>query len=30
TFRDTPYIDEIEVSLSMEIVKTFSLEKYKG
>lgn len=30
TFKDTPYIDEIEVNLSMEIVKTFSLEKYKG
>ncbi|WP_424632740.1 DUF792 family protein [Borreliella lusitaniae] len=30
TFKDTPYIDEIEVSLSIEIVKTFSLEKYKG
>ncbi|WP_417861693.1 DUF792 family protein [Borreliella andersonii] len=30
TFKDTPFIDEIEVSLSMEIVKTFSLEKYKG
>ncbi|WP_327785819.1 DUF792 family protein [Borreliella valaisiana] len=23
-------MDEIEVNLSMEIVKTFSLEKYKG
>ncbi|MCD2309315.1 hypothetical protein CV667_05115 [Borreliella burgdorferi] len=30
TFKDTPFIDEIEVSLSMEIVKTFTLEKYKG
>ncbi|PRR14660.1 MULTISPECIES: DUF792 family protein [Borreliella] len=30
TFKDTPFIDEIEVSLSMEIIKTFTLEKYKG
>uniref|UniRef100_UPI003B20C7DC DUF792 family protein n=1 Tax=Borreliella burgdorferi TaxID=139 RepID=UPI003B20C7DC len=30
TFKNTPFIDEIEVSLSMEIVKTFTLEKYKG
>ncbi|WP_418457479.1 DUF792 family protein [Borreliella andersonii] len=30
SFKDTPWIDEVEVSLSMEIVKTFALEKYKG
>ncbi|WP_215540061.1 DUF792 family protein [Borreliella bavariensis] len=30
TFKDTPFIDEVEVSLSMEIVKTFAPEKYKG
>ncbi|WP_425337199.1 DUF792 family protein [Borreliella tanukii] len=30
TFKDTPFIDEVEVSLSIEIVKTFKLEKYKG
>ncbi|MBB6213867.1 DUF792 family protein (plasmid) [Borreliella californiensis] len=30
SFKDTPFIDEIEISLSMEIVKTFALEKYKG
>ncbi|WP_418909555.1 DUF792 family protein (plasmid) [Borreliella sinica] len=30
TFKDTPFIDEVEVSLSIEIVKTFTLEKYKG
>ncbi|WP_418906416.1 DUF792 family protein (plasmid) [Borreliella tanukii] len=30
SFKDTPFIDEVEVSLSMEVVKTFTLEKYKG
>ncbi|WP_418905259.1 DUF792 family protein (plasmid) [Borreliella finlandensis] len=30
SFKDTPWIDEVEVSLSIEIVKTFVLEKYKG
>ncbi|WP_418905391.1 DUF792 family protein (plasmid) [Borreliella turdi] len=30
TFTDTPFIDEVEVSLSIEVVKTFTLEKYKG
>ncbi len=30
SFKDTPFIDEVEVSLSIEIVKTFALEKYKG
>ncbi|ACL35235.1 DUF792 family protein [Borreliella garinii] len=30
TFTDTPFIDEVEVNLSIEIVKTFTLEKYKG
>ncbi|WP_418905740.1 DUF792 family protein [Borreliella japonica] len=30
SFKDTPFIDEVEVSLSMEVVKTFKLEKYKG
>ncbi|MGF7102292.1 DUF792 family protein [Borreliella kurtenbachii] len=30
SFKDTPFIDEVEVSLSMEIVKTFALEPYKG
>ncbi|APJ09388.1 DUF792 family protein [Borreliella afzelii] len=30
TFKDTPFIDEVEVSLSIEVVKTFTLEKYKG
>ncbi|WP_421115152.1 DUF792 family protein (plasmid) [Borreliella andersonii] len=30
SFKDTPFIDGVEVSLSMEIVKTFALEKYKG
>ncbi|MGF7102266.1 DUF792 family protein [Borreliella kurtenbachii] len=30
SFKDTPFIDEVEVTLSMEIVKTFALEKYKG
>ncbi|WP_210380976.1 DUF792 family protein, partial [Borreliella garinii] len=25
-----PFIDEVEVNLSIEIVKTFTLEKYKG
>ncbi|WP_210360352.1 DUF792 family protein (plasmid) [Borreliella turdi] len=30
SFKDTPWIDEVEISLSMEIVKTFTLEKYKG
>ncbi|MBB6208598.1 DUF792 family protein [Borreliella lanei] len=30
SFKDTPWIDEVEVSLSIEIVKTFALEKYKG
>ncbi|AEL70268.1 conserved hypothetical protein (plasmid) [Borreliella afzelii PKo] len=30
TFKDTPFIDEVEVSLSIEVVKTFKLEKYKG
>ncbi|WP_215535894.1 DUF792 family protein [Borreliella bavariensis] len=30
TFTDTPFIDEVEVSLSIELVKTFTLEKYKG
>lgn len=29
-FTDTPFIDEVEVSLSIEVVKTFTLEKYKG
>ncbi|WP_420025342.1 DUF792 family protein (plasmid) [Borreliella yangtzensis] len=30
SFKDTPFIDEVEVNLSIEIVKTFTLEKYKG
>ncbi|APQ15708.1 hypothetical protein BLA33_05045 (plasmid) [Borreliella garinii] len=30
TFTNTPFIDEVEVSLSIEVVKTFTLEKYKG
>ncbi|WP_425337252.1 DUF792 family protein [Borreliella tanukii] len=30
SFKDTPFIDEVEVSLSIEVVKTFALEKYKG
>ncbi|APQ15678.1 MULTISPECIES: DUF792 family protein [Borreliella] len=30
SFTDTPFIDEVEVNLSIEIVKTFTLEKYKG
>ncbi|UPA13797.1 DUF792 family protein [Borrelia turicatae] len=30
TFKDTPFIDEVEVSLNMEVIKTFSLRKYKG
>ncbi|AZA27219.1 MULTISPECIES: DUF792 family protein [Borreliella] len=32
TFTDTPFIDEVEVSISIEVVKTFSfaLGKYKG
>ncbi|WP_420025130.1 DUF792 family protein (plasmid) [Borreliella yangtzensis] len=30
TFKDTPFIDEVEVNLSIEVVKTFTLEKYKG
>ncbi|MBB6043600.1 hypothetical protein HNP68_001222 [Borrelia yangtzensis] len=30
TFKDTPFIDEVEVSLSIEVVKTFAPEKYKG
>ncbi|WP_373589070.1 DUF792 family protein [Borreliella afzelii] len=30
TFKDTPFIDEVEVSLSIEVIKTFAPEKYKG
>ncbi|UPA09607.1 DUF792 family protein (plasmid) [Borrelia nietonii YOR] len=29
TFKDTPYIDEVEVSLNMEVIKTFVLKKFK-
>ncbi|QFP42462.1 DUF792 family protein (plasmid) [Borrelia miyamotoi] len=28
TLKDTPYIDEIEVSFNMEIIKTFTLQKF--
>ncbi|ACN52987.1 conserved hypothetical protein (plasmid) [Borreliella valaisiana VS116] len=30
SFKDTPFIYEVGVSLSMKVVKTFKLEKYKG
>ncbi|AWG43351.1 hypothetical protein CR532_05270 (plasmid) [Candidatus Borreliella tachyglossi] len=30
TFKDTPYIDEIEINLNIEVVKTFTLNEYKG
>ncbi|QTL84252.1 DUF792 family protein (plasmid) [Borrelia miyamotoi] len=28
SFKDTPYIDEVEVSLNMEVIKTFTLKKF--
>ncbi|WP_434757176.1 DUF792 family protein (plasmid) [Borrelia puertoricensis] len=30
TFKDVPFIDEVELNLNMEVIKTFYLDKYKG
>ncbi|AYE37095.1 hypothetical protein DB313_06220 (plasmid) [Borrelia turcica IST7] len=30
SFKDTPFIDEVEISINIEVIKTFAISSYKG